>query len=170
MNRTWRIVVATVTFCAGIHIVAAADGTIYMSQTAPYSDSKAVAQAILQECDLPAQQAQLLHAAANERGIVLVLDDAAVKAGKGRVLHVEITNAVSSGNAFIGHRKQVAVKGRLLEDGTEIGTFSGLRHSGGGFAAGFKGSCTVLNRCAKALAKDITLWLANPRMDARIGE
>jgi len=73
----------------------------------------------------------------------------AVKAGKGRILYIEITNAISMGNPFMGHQKQVSVKGRLLEDGTEIGSFSGVRASMGGAFAGFKGSCSVLGRCVK---------------------
>jgi len=29
----------------------------------------------------------------------------------------------------------------------------------GGFGAGFKGSCSVLNRCTKTLGKDFADWL-----------
>ena len=143
---------------------------IYIGQNAPYSDVKMIDQAILNECQLPRQQAELLEQAARRAGINVVRDDIAAKAGKGRVLQVEITNAMSSGNAFIGHRKQILVKGRLLEDGKEIGNFTGRRNSMGGAFGGFKGSCSVLGRCLDALAKDITLWLRNPTMDARIGD
>ena len=143
---------------------------IHIGQSVPYSDLLMIDKAILTECQLPQQQAEFLEQAARRAGFDVVRDDAAAKAGKGRVLKVEITNAISSGNAFIGHRKQVVVKGSLLEDGKEIGSFRGRRSSMGGAFGGFKGSCSVLERCADALAKDITLWLKNPTMEARLGE
>lgn len=143
---------------------------IYISQSAPYSDVTRINQNILDECQLPQQLPELVERAARRSGISMVRDDNAVKAGKGLVLQIEIANAISSGNAFIGHGKQVMVKGRLLEDGKEIGNFTGRRSSMGGAFAGFKGSCTVLGRCLDALAWDITRWLKSPTMNARVGE
>ncbi len=102
-------------------------------------------------------------------GFEPVVDDQAAQAGKGRVLLVQISDAISSGNAFIGHRKAVVVKGRLIEDGKEIAAFTGTRSSMGGAFGGFKGSCSVLGRCLETLAKDIATWMRNPR-NTRIGE
>lgn len=51
----------------------------------------------------------------------MIRDNEALKAGKGRLLHMEITNAVSMGNPSLGHQKQVSVKGHLFDDGIEIG-------------------------------------------------
>jgi hypothetical protein len=149
---------------------ASSEATIYTSQTAPYANEGVIAKAILEECRLPQRQAELIEQAAKENGIVVVRDDDAVAAKKGRVLVVEISNALSMGNAFTGHRKQVSVRGRLLEDGTEVGNFIGQRSSMGGAFAGFKGSCLVLERCLSTLAKDINGWLKSPTMNARIGE
>jgi hypothetical protein len=170
MNRRTAIVVAALLGLA-IHSGASAQSTtIYMTQLAPYADARQIDKAVLAECPLPVQQAELIVAQAAKAGITVVRDDAAAKAGKGRVLQVEIVNAVSLGNAFTGHRKQVSIKGRLLEDGKEIGDFAGKRSSGGGAFAGFKGSCAVLGRCVQTLASDVTQWLKNPAKDSRIGE
>jgi len=169
--RKWAVIVTTVLLWAWeIHGVAAGSHTIYMSQTVPYSDSKLIARAILDECPLPQQQAELIEAVAKTEGITITRDDEAVKAGKGQVLYVEITNAISMGNPFMGHQKRISIKGNLRKDGTEIGSFSGVRSSMGGAFAGFKGSCSVLGRCLKALAGDVTRWLKNPTIDSRIGE
>jgi hypothetical protein len=143
---------------------------IYIKRDVPYSDVKAIDRAILVECPLPEQGADLLEKAARRAGLNVVRDDDAVKAGKGRILQVEIVSAVSMGNAFTGHRKQVQVKGRLIEDGKEIGDFYGRRRSGGGAFAGFKGSCSVLGRCLDALAGDIAQWLKAPGPAARLGD
>ncbi|MEJ2404442.1 MAG: hypothetical protein P8171_09165 [Candidatus Thiodiazotropha sp.] len=44
----------------------------------------------------------------------------------------------------------------LFENGKKIGSF--------------KGTCSILGRCVKALGKDISEWLINPTMNARLGE
>ena len=134
-----------------------------------YVDVNSISRAVLNECQLPQQGAQLLISAMREAGFEPVIDDQAAQAGKGRVLLVQISNAVSGGNAFIGHRKQVDVRGRLLEDGKEVATFTGVRSSMGGAFGGFKGSCAVLGRCLETLSKDIATWMKNP-VNARIGE
>ena len=164
-------IIATLLLTIGYCQAAMAGGdTVYINQSAPYVNARTIAKAILDECDLPLQQSELIAQLANEKGITVVRDNEAVKAGKGRILQVEITSAMSGGNAFIGHRKQVSVQGRLFENGTEIGDFIGIRSSMGGAFGGFKGSCSVLGRCVKTLAEDISAWLQNPAKDSRIGE
>jgi hypothetical protein len=147
-----------------------ADGVIYISGSVPYAEGAPVAQNIRDECRLGAQQAEFIEQFAREGGITVQRDDTAVAAGSGRILRVEITNAVSSGNAFIGHQKQVAVRGRLIENGAEVGDFTGVRSSMGGAFGGYKGSCAVLGRCVQALGKDIAGWLKAPGRGSRIGE
>jgi len=142
------------------------DGVVVVGAAAPFVDSNLVARNIIDECDLPHKQIADLKGAVPD----LVVDDAVASGGQGRVLRVEIVNALSSGNAFIGHHKQVQIRGRLLENGNEIGSFSGTRGSMGGAFAGFKGSCSVLHRCTEALAGDVAKWLKQPSMNARIGE
>lgn len=148
----------------------ASSNVIFVSQEMRYADPAMIAMPIMTECRLPQQGVELLETAARREGFNLVRDDQAVKARRGRALHVEITNVISSGNAFIGHSKQVMVRGRLFEDGKEVGNFQGMRTSMGGAFGGFKGSCSVLGRCLETLSKDITLWLKNPAKDSRIGQ
>lgn len=155
----------------GVHSGASAQSTtIYMTQLASYSDVLHVSRAIVDECALPQQQAELIVSEAAKAGITIVRDDQAAKAGKGRALQVEISDAISAGHAFTGHRKQVNIKGRLFEDGKEIGDFVGIRSSMGGVFGGFKGSCAVLGRCVQTLASDVVQWLKNPAKGSRIGE
>jgi hypothetical protein len=164
-------IVAAALLGIGIQAEAIAQSTsVYMRQIVPYSDAERISSAIQAECQLPQRQAELIVSQANLAGITVVRDDEAAKASKGRVLQVEIVNAVSMGHAFTGHRKQVHIKGRLLEDGKEIGNFVGVRSSMGGAFAGFKGSCAVLDRCLQTLAEDVSRWLKNPVKDSRIGE
>ena len=62
------------------------------------------------------------------------------------------------------------MKGRLVEDGTEVGSFSGVRSTMGGAFGGFKGACALFVRDVEALSKDVAQWLKNPSKDARLGE
>ena len=150
--------------------VAVAADPVYVGKTAPFTDQSQIAKNIIDECGLPESQMKVLHEQAKEMNAAIVEDEAAVAANKGRVLLLETASAISGGNAFIGHRKQVVVKGRLLENGEEIGNFSAIRGSTGGMWGGYKSSCSVLYRCQTTLAKDILAWLAHPSKDARIGE
>jgi hypothetical protein len=136
---------------------------IFVNTLMRYSVGANIDNAVLNECQLPQQGLELLDAAVKEAGLSLVRDDAAVKAAKGRTFEVEIVSVVSAGNAFTGHRKQVSVRGRLLEGGKELGIFNGTRSSMGGAFAGFKGSCSVLGRCLEALSKDMAVWLKQSR-------
>jgi hypothetical protein len=144
--------------------------TIYVAKSAPFSDPATIAKNIIDECGLPEAQMKYLHEQAKELGITVVEDEAAAAENKGRVLLLETFSAISGGNAFTGHKKQVIVKGRLLENGNEIGNFSGIRGSMGGMWGGYKGSCAVLHRCQETLAKDILNWTRSPGKDSRIGE
>jgi hypothetical protein len=151
-------------------VAAPQSNVIYISREMAYSDPRSIDRNVLSECSLPSQGAELLEDAARDEGFKVLRDDQAVKAGKGRVLQIEIINAVSGGNPFLGHFKRVDIKGQLLEDGKEIGSFRGYRTSRGGAFGGFKGSCSVLGRCLKTLSKDVTSWLKTPGKDSRIGE
>jgi len=131
---------------------------ITISSEMPYARDTFVDPAVINECKLPQQGAELLEAAAKAAGVELARSDN-LKSAKGRVFVVEITQVMSSGNAFTGHRKQVGVVGRLMDGDKELGVFRGARNSMGGAFAGFKGSCSVLGRCLEALSKDMAVWL-----------
>jgi len=171
MKRSHLATVLAAAMVAATGTAMAEDNSaVYVGKTAPYTDTSTIKPAIVNECDLPAAQIKLLKEQATAAGVNVLEDESAVAANKGRVLQVEIFNALSQGNAFIGHGKQVTLKGKLFENGKEIGNFTAVRGSMGGAFAGYKSSCAVLHRCQTTLAKDILTWLKNPAKDSRIGE
>lgn len=149
---------------------ARAQGSIFVANTAPYMDAGMIQKNVLAECKLPEQMIDLLVEQAKSEGITVVRSDDSVKAGKGRILIIEIVNAAATGSAWSGKHELVAVKGRLTEDGKDIGNFSATRNSGGGAFGAYKGACSILGRCVKTLSVDITKWLKNPTKDARLGD
>jgi hypothetical protein len=140
-------------------------------QVAPitFQNEALVEKAIVTDCDLPTIQFNELNKFSSKFGIALSLPTQEANTS-GRVLQIQIANAIASGNAFIGHHKQLTLVGKLLENGTEVASFSAMRSSGGGAFAGFKGSCSVLHRCATTLGKDVGEWLRSPVPNARLGE
>lgn len=144
---------------------------IKMARDIPYAEDADVQRKVREECvKIQGQLADYTQEFGRATGIDVKLSDSIATTDPGRVLHVEITEAISAGNPFIGHRKHTKVRGTLFEDGREVASFRGLRTSMGGAFGGYKGSCSVLGRTVKALGKDIALWLANPQDGAELGD
>lgn len=137
----------------------------------PLAEDNEIAGNIKRECALDDKLAHYIAEFGRAAGhdVRFVASDAK-QTGRGRFLAVELRDAVSSGNAFVGHRKSASVRGKLYEDGELIGSFRGRRDSMGGAFGGYKGSCSVLGRTVKALGKDIVDWMASPSMDADLGD
>ena len=132
-----------------------------------YAKENRIASNIKNECKLVEQL----------RDFIVAGSSGAVSAGEGEpdtrrgsALVVEITDSISQGNAFMGHRKYTAIQGKLYRAGAEAGNFDASRNSMGGAFAGYKGSCAVLGRTVKALAQDVNQWLKAPTKDAALGD
>jgi hypothetical protein len=87
-----------------------------------------------------------------------------------KVLEAKVVDIEGRGGGAWSGTKFITVEGTLKQGGKTIGTFRAKRYSGGGAFAGYKGTCSILGRCTKAIGKDIALWAANPTMDARLGD
>jgi len=143
---------------------------VTLPKPVPYAADNEIAGNIKRECKITEQLSDFIAQDARANGIGTTFSDAVNPQMPGRVLDVQITDAVSEGNAWMGHHKSVTVKGKLYQDGKLIGSFRGKRNSMGGAFAAYKGSCSVLGRTVEALGKDIAGWLAAPSMDADLGD
>ena len=128
-----------------------------------------IASNIKNECALQTKLSSFVEAYSVGDGIGVVRVGKVTKRTKGKALVMTITDAVSSGNAFIGHRKFVSMKGTLYNNGKKQSSFTAARVSGGGAFGGFKGSCDVLGRTVKVLGQDVSLWLKHPVNGAHLG-
>lgn len=138
----------------------AASAVIRFQQSAPYLDETAVPDNIRKECSsLGAQLSASTERYALEQGLKVERVESVDPKQGGAVLQLKIVSAVSSGNAFIGHRKSVTVKAELFRDGQSVAQATRSRDSTGGIAGGFKGSCDVLERTVNTLGSDIAKWL-----------
>lgn len=85
-------------------------------------------------------------------------------------LKIQIEEAISAGNAAIGHNKFVVISGGVAKGKTEYYSFDAARRSGGRYWGAYRSSCSVLGRIARALGKDVAHWLANPYDKAMMGD
>ena len=144
---------------------------VSMARSVPYSDDAEVSKKVRNECvQLNTQLADFTKEFGREFGVEVALVDSVTSSMSGRVLMVEIVDAVSAGNAFIGHQKYSRIKGALYQDGEKVASFKGRRDSMGGAFGGYKGSCSVLGRTMKALGKDVAIWLKSPTDGAELGD
>lgn len=138
---------------------AAAQAEIRIAESIPYQNESAIDHRITSECTaIGSMMSEALAEAAQKKGIEVVRTEGKL-AGKGEYAKIEIVNAVSYGNAFIGHAKGMTVFAELFRNGKSVHKTTFNRNSGGGVFGGFKGSCAVLNRTAKVLGKDMAVWL-----------
>lgn len=165
-----RQVVCSLALFFGAIAAAQAADTVTVQSSTPYAHDALVAGAVRRECKLPQELPAFIREYSKEDGTTVVLSPQASASSAGRVLTLEFVEVSSDGNAFIGHHKSTTVRGKLYQDGAEIGNFVGRRNSMGGAFGGFKGSCSVLGRTVKALGKDIAGWLVKPGKDSQLGD
>jgi hypothetical protein len=119
---------------------------IKVARSIPYAEDAEIAGKIRRECQIQTQLAEFIDVFGTKNGHSIQLLDAVDETMDGKVLVVEIRDAISDGNAFLGHRKSTSARGKLYENGELVGSFKARRNSMGGAFAGFKGSFSVLGR------------------------
>jgi hypothetical protein len=168
VNSFNRLVVAALLSCAASTAFAQ---SVRVPRDIPWSEDAEIQRKVRDECvKLQGQLADYTQEFGREFGVDVTLADEVSADDAGRVLQMEIVEAVSLGNAFIGHRKYTRIRGTLFEDGQRVAAFQGMRTSMGGAFAGYKGSCSVLGRTVKALGKDVAMWLKDPKDEAELGD
>jgi len=142
--------------------------TIYIKPEIVYTSNSRVSDAIKQECTIP----QALSENILKKSIAMGVNIESKRDIKSNEieLKIEIIDAVSAGNAAIGHSKFIVINGSLVKGNTKYASFKAARRSGGGFFGGYRSSCSVLGKVTKALGQDTAGWLTNPVDGARLGD
>ena len=159
-----RIVLAASAFV--LAALPASAQTTKVSRAIPYSANAAVPPAVRDQCAL---QSKVPEFVAQSAGSSVELTDA-LNRKAGRVLEMEITEVHAPGGGAFSGAKWMNVNGTLYDRGKQIGSFRAKRYSTGGAFGGFKGTCAIVGRCAKAIGQDIAGWLAAPTQNAQLGD
>lgn len=149
---------------------AVAPKSVTIGSPIPFKENHRIQSNIIEECTIESQLPFFVNEYGDQFGVDVQIRDSVSKDDSGAVLVMEITDAISQGNAFLGHRKYAEFEGILYNHGEKIASFRAGRYSVGGAFAGFKGSCSVLGRIAKAVGKDIAIWLKKPWKKAVLGD
>jgi hypothetical protein len=166
-----RFAASAVIIAAVMVATGAQAGDVSIARSVPYGAEAEVAEKVRTECvGLQGQLADFTREFAAAKGVQVSLHDEVSAQTPGRVLLMQIDDAVSMGNAFIGHQKYTRISGELYQDGERVAGFRARRNSMGGAFAGYKGSCSVLGRTVRALGRDVGDWLAAPVDGARLGD
>lgn len=131
---------------------------IMINRAIPYARDN-IPDNILRECKLDVNYSTYVTKYGRKYGINIKQVDKIDVTKKGTYLDLKIVGAVSSGNAFMGHRKAVNIIATLYQDGKKLNSTKQSRASGGGFGGGFKGSCSVLNHVVHTLGSDVVKWV-----------
>lgn len=140
---------------------------LQLQKPVPFAEDNDIADNIKKECAL---QDQLADFVKEFSATPVTFTTGPVDTAHGEALQLEISDAISMGNAFLGHQKATKVRGTLWRDGQKVASFKARRNSMGGAFAGYKGSCSVLGRTVKAIGEDIGGWLKNPVDGANLGD
>ena len=145
------------------------EAVITVSKEIPFSEHSGVIETVQRECHLQEKIPKFLQSYAKKDAKIILTSDP-IEEVPGRVLIMTIVGGSGVGGGAWSGLKSLTVQGKLVEDGAVIGSFTAARYSGGGAWGGFKGTCSIFGRCAKAIGKDIALWLKNATMDAHLGD
>lgn len=135
---------------------------VSVPRTVPFADSVVVSQAVRDQCQLNRKVASYVKRYAN----AAYSDDPSI----GRYVEMSISEVFALGGGSWTGPKWMTVDGTLKQDGETVASFRAKRATMGGVFAGFKGTCAMVGRTARAIGKDISVWLENPVDGARLGE
>jgi len=145
-------------------IATAEGGPIKVAREISFAETSGVRDAVRDECKLQTKVTRFLDEYSEQ--VELVEDPS----GSQDRLELTITNVNATGGGAWGGPKSMTVQGQLFQNGKPGPKFTASRYSGGGMFAGFKGTCSIVGRCAKTIGKDIAKWLENPTDGASLGD
>lgn len=163
-------VLALFAACVGLPLTGLAAGSISIAKEAPFAKQLGVPDAVRKECSLTTKVPEYVKEHTDKSYDKVTLANGVSAQTPGQALSLKITNLTGAGGGAWSGPKFVTVEGTLWENGKVKGTFTATRFSSGGAFGGYKGTCAILDRCVKAIGKDVGKWLTSPGMNARLGD
>lgn len=164
MERHLHRIAACLIAFACFSASAAASERIRLETPVPFVEGHEIEDEIVSHCGI---QEDFTSALVRELRKVADAEPAPIDDMAGRVLKVEIVDAVWGGNWFIGQDQTIRVRGALYQDGERLAGFEGIMS---GRESGLPQSgCYSMKMRFRALTWYIKRWLRDPVDGARIG-
>lgn len=145
--------------CAGAH----AAGPVYLETPVTYAQGAGIVEKVKEECkpdEMFAREASPFFAKISEGDGTIAAANAPRDATR---VQVQITHVLGVGGGAWSGPKSMSIQATLIENGKPTQTTKLTRTTTGGAFGGFKGTCSLIERCAKALGKDLATWAADPQ-------
>ena len=136
---------------------------VYLETPVTYAPNAGIVDKVKEECkpdEMFAREASPFFAKLSQ-GEGTVAADAATR-DQSRV-RVQITHVMGVGGGAWSGPKSMSIEATLVENGKAVRTTKLTRSTTGGAFGGFKGTCSLVERCAKALGKDVAQWANDPQ-------
>lgn len=151
--------------------VSLAGGTLSLQRNAPFEKGSGATDAVKNECGLETKIPEFVQSFAKKDFDKITMVNSASVGTPGKALSMRITGVSGSKGGTTTGPKNLTIRGTLWQNGKVAGTFTATRFTTGGVSwIGYKGTCSMLGRCAKTLGKDVAGWLKNPTMNAKLGD
>lgn len=147
------------TACLALAPAIAAESGYVIPASAPYLETARVPDAVRKECAQLEQYVseQALEAIARRFPGSTAAAELSGKEEQALRLSILSVDAVGGG-AWTG-RKGMTIKAELLQAGVSVDSRTFFRENTGGVFGAFKGTCTMLERNADSISKDMVKWL-----------
>jgi hypothetical protein len=140
--------------------------TITIAKSISFAADSGASQELIDDCEMQTRLPEYIKKE-GKRKIDVELSKGPLEDAEGKILHLEISNVYAPGGGAYSGSKSVIVMGELKENGEVIASMSGRRHSMVGM---MPGTCSIMKRITKKLGEDIADWLAEPTMNAELGD
>jgi hypothetical protein len=127
------------------------------------SPDSGASDAVREECRLQTNLPEYVRDASRDR--IDIVDGKRPR--RGIVLELRITDVRAPGGGPFSGPRAMAVEAELWDRGRLVATAKARRRTS---ARPFGGNCAQLNRIARAVGRDIAVWLEDPRRDVRLGD
>jgi len=134
---------------------------IRIAAVIPYDGAEAVTEDVRQQCDWNRQAVDTLVQLSNG-ALSIATEDLAAYKGK-KLLIKTLETRTASGSTFSGP-KWITVRGELFEQDKLIGSFRSRQRTINGTYEG----CATLRSLGRHLAVEVSEWLDDPKMDAKL--
>jgi len=140
--------------------------TITVAKSISFVADSGASQDVIDECEMQTRLPEYIKKE-GKRKVDVELSKEPLEDAEGKVLHLEITNVFAPGGGIYSGSKSVIAAGELKENGEVIASMTIRRHSAMGM---MPGTCSIMKRISKKMGEDIADWLAEPTMNAELGD